>query len=637
MQQRYFWPGLAGIVVVATMIWIVVLSVFPGQVSKEDVSDNKATVHSRPPRSIEKAPPSSAAAFPEESPRSNDPIERAIAEGTVLDTRIDSLASDNHLRRVRIVQSGVQDRLLRVVERWDVREGQATLQSREMFLADQLIVRATEGLDKSTLEKALGSSQIQVLEEIAPGLFTLRLPSAEIDAIPKALETLAALPEIVKSAEADGVGFGGGIPNDPEFGNQWGHRNVGQFSGLAGTDVDASEFWDIVGSTPGLVIAVLDTGLNFTHPDLQGVAWVNPSEVPSNGIDDDGSGRIDDMNGWDFVNNDNNATDDHGHGSNVSGIIIANRNNGMGIAGLLSGAKILVGKILNSSNSGLTSNLIAGLAYGRARGVKLINLSLQSYPFSSNLSTEISACETAGILLLASAGNQGTNNDTSPNYPSSYSQANVLAVGNHASNNTRWSSSNFGAASVDIFAPGQLIRSTFTGTSYSYFTGTSQATAYVTAISGAIKFIHPQWTPAQIKAAVLDSVVTATAYQGICVSGGRLNALQATAESLLQNPTLDTDGDQVPNLIEYLSGTLITDFGSSPAITQEVVSGVLRISIPHVPRPEATLEVEASTDLVTWGTVGVLDFSVPGMLIRGVSLSTPKNQFLRVKAVSTPP
>lgn len=580
--------------------------------------------------------------LPLESSDSNDPAERAIANGTVLDTQTHFLASDRHLTRIRLVKTGVQPRPLRVVERWEVRDGRGTLQSRGMFLADQLLVRVEEGVDRTALQQALESSRISVIDEIAPGLFTLRLPSVEINGIPQALEALAARPDVVKSAEADGVGFGGGIPNDPEFVNQWALNNTNQFlflyPSVLGIDVDAPEFWDVVGGAPGLVIAVLDTGLNFTHPDLQNVAWVNPGEVAGNGIDDDGNGRVDDINGWDFVNNDSNPTDDNGHGSHVSGIIVANRNNGIGIAGLLPEAKVMVVKVLNSSNSGLTSNLIAGLAYARSKGVKLMNLSLQNYsPFSALLNAEVTACETAGILLVISAGNNGTNNDTTPNYPSSLTQTNILAVGNHALDNTRWPTSNFGQTSVDIFAPGRFIGSTNHTGSYTYFTGTSQATAYVAAVCGAIKYANPQWTPTQIKAAVLESVVTSTSYQGICVSGGRLNAVRAIARSFVQNPPMDTDGDQVPNMIEYLAGTLISDPGSTPVITHEILGGVFRISIPIVARPEAFLQVETSNNLDNWGTTGVTDFSVPGMLIGGTPLLPSTNSFLRIKAVPTPP
>jgi hypothetical protein len=159
----------------------------------------------------------------------------------------------------------------------------------------------------------------------------------------------------------------------------------------------------------------------------------------------------------------------------------------------------------------------------------------------------------------------------------------------------------------------------------------------VTAVCGAIKYANPHWTPAQIKEAVIVSALRATAYQGICVSGGRVNAVQPIARSFVEDPVMDSDNDQIPNLIEYLAGTLATSPESTPVVSHEIVGGVFQISIPSVPRPEAALQVEVSTDLINWRTSGVQDLSVPGMLIGGAPLLPSTNTFLRIKAVPTPP
>ncbi|MCB1226319.1 MAG: S8 family serine peptidase, partial [Verrucomicrobiales bacterium] len=357
-----------------------------------------------------------------DSPDSSHPVERALASGIIFDSRIEKTGVANQWIRTRLAKTEAQPRLVRVVELWKVDPitRQATSLSREMFLADQLILKAAPEVKELQLRRSLAALDMFLDSPVADGVFRVRLGEASLDAVPEALKVLARHPEFAESAEPDGVGFGGGTPNDARFSEQWGLHNTGQLGGAIDADVDAPEFWDIIGSTPGIVIAVLDSGLNFTHPDLQGVAWINPGEITGDGIDNDSSGKIDDINGWDFVNNYNNPTDDHGHGSNVTGIIAANRNNSVGIAGMLSGVQILVCKILNSSNSGTTSNLIAAVTYARQRGVTIMNLSLQNYPYSSTLNTEFTACESAGILLSICAGNQGVNNDTTPNYPSSY-------------------------------------------------------------------------------------------------------------------------------------------------------------------------------------------------------------------------
>jgi subtilisin family serine protease len=574
--------------------------------------------------------------------KSPHPVERAVAQGIVLDSRIEKAGDPNRWTRTRLVMTDVQPQVVRVVEAWEIRPDarEATCLSRDMYFANQLIVKASRGVDEEQLRQGLESEGMIVDRAIADRLFTVRLPTTNLDTVPKALQFLAEHPELAESAEADGVGFGGGVPNDSQFSDQWGMHNTGQSGGVADADVDAPEFWDIVGSTPGIVIAVLDSGLNFTHPDLQNIAWTNPGEISGDSIDNDANGKVDDVRGWDFVNNDNDPTDDHGHGSNVSGIIAANRDNGTGVAGLLSGARIVPCKILNSSNSGSTSNLIAATTYARRLGVPVMNLSLQNYPFSSSLNTEFTTCQTAGIVLCICAGNQGVNNDVTPNYPSCYTQSNIIAVGNHDRTDVRWSGafnpSNYGATSVDLFAPGRDILSPVLGTSYSFYTGTSQSTPFVTAVCGAIKYANPSWTATEIKNGVLSSVVTVSAYSGICTTGGRLNAVNAVAHAFRQLPLQDSDGDGFSNLFEYLVGSRIDSLTSRPAPFTDNNGGYLRVGVPRVLRPDAHLQVEMSPDLSSWTAVGVTDFSTSGTALGGISLSGGTQGFLRIRAVPSP-
>ena len=573
-----------------------------------------------------------------DSPESSHPVERAVATGAVLDARIMPAAEKNHWTRVRLVQTKVQPRPVRVVELWRVIDAEqpAICLKREMFLADQLIVKPSLVTDRRAFETGLASAGMWIDNEIQHRLFTVRLPNADLDAVPEALVFLSAHPELAEYAEPDGVGFGAGTPNDASFANQWGNHNTGQSGGTADADVDAPEFWDIIESTPGIVVAVLDSGLNFTHPDLSGIGWTNPNEIAGDGIDNDASGKVDDIKGWDFVNNDNDPIDDHGHGSNVSGIIAANRNNNQGIAGMLSGVRILACKILNSGNSGSTSNLISAVTYARQRGVPVMNLSLQNYPFNSSLNTEFNACQTAGILLSICAGNQGVNNDTTPNYPSSYTQSNIIAVGNHDRTDVRWSSSNYGPTSVDLFAPGREILSPVLGTGYSYYTGTSQATPYVTAVCAAIKYANPSWSAGEIKNSVLSSVVARPSYGGVCVTGGRLNAVNSISHAFRQIPTQDSDGDRFSNLFEYIAGTRMDTASSKPSVVSNITGGFLRIGVSRVSRDDAHFEVQTSADLSNWTTIGVTDFSTPNVLTRGIPVSASQRGFVRIAAIPSP-
>jgi subtilisin family serine protease len=579
--------------------------------------------------------------LPADSPSSSHPVERVVATSTILDERVESLP-DGAVKRTRLLRSDIQAHLLRVEEVWSA--GSSTnswiCRRRDMFLADELIINVRAGTSRERLRALLAQLEIDLDSFVATNIFTARLREANLDSIPRALTAVAANPTVIEFAEPDGVGFGGGVPNDPLFSQQWGEYNVGQGGGIVGADVSGPDLWDILGAAPGVTVAVLDSGLNFTHPDLQGIAWTNSAEIAGDGIDNDGDGFIDDVNGWDFTNGDNNPTDDHGHGSNVSGIIAANRDNGIGVAGMLGGVRILVCKILNASNAGTTSALIAGTTYARQRGVPIMNMSLQNYPFSSTLNNEFNACQAAGILLCICAGNQGVNNDTTPNYPSCYPQANIIAVGNHDRTDVRWAGSfnpsNFGANTVDLFAPGENILSPVLGTSYAYYTGTSQATPFVTAVAAALKYLNPDWTAPDIKNCILQSVIQRPAYNGICLTGGRLNAVTTVANAVRARPTADRDGDSVPNFIEYLAGTRIDSPSSRPALSDTLVSGFLHLKMPRVLRPDGHLEIQWSSNLVDWTATGVTDFSTSGLLDGAIPAANSPAGFLRVVGVVDP-
>jgi subtilisin family serine protease len=250
-------------------------------------------------------------------------------------------------------------------------------------------------------------------------------------------------------------------PNDTHYTELWGLNNTGQsVNGTAGTldaDMDVAEAWDITTGGSGVIVAVVDSGVDYNHPDLKNNIWVNPGETAADGIDNDGNGKIDDVNGWDFIDNDNAPIDSDGHGTHVAGTIAAVGNNGSGISGVSWAAKIMVLRFLNAFGSGTTADAISAIEYANAEGAHIINNSWGGSGYSAALKAAIDA---SSAVVVCAAGNEGTNNDTSKKYPASYTSTNIISVAATDQDDGLAGFSNFGATSVDVGAPGTNIYST---------------------------------------------------------------------------------------------------------------------------------------------------------------------------------
>ncbi|HZE11504.1 MAG TPA: S8 family serine peptidase, partial [Burkholderiales bacterium] len=284
-------------------------------------------------------------------------------------------------------------------------------------------------------------------------------------------------------------------PNDPSFPSQWGLHNVGQTGGTVDADVDAPEAWDITTGSSDVVVAVIDTGVDYNHQDLAANIFRNSADCNDNGIDDDGNGFIDDCHGIDTANGDSDPNDDNGHGTHVSGIIGAVGNNGIGVAGVAWNAKILPCKFLDSTGSGAIADAIACLDYVAAmkdRGVNIVasNNSWGSGFPSQALSDAIEAQMQRGILFVTAAGNAGDNNDEwFPQYPCSFDLPNILCVAATRDLNDLAFFSNFGSSTVHLAAPGMNILSTTPGNTYTTLSGTSMASPHV---AGAVALVKSQ-------------------------------------------------------------------------------------------------------------------------------------------------
>ncbi|RYD47523.1 MAG: hypothetical protein EOP83_27930, partial [Verrucomicrobiaceae bacterium] len=258
--------------------------------------------------------------------------------------------------------------------------------------------------------------------------------------------------------------------SDTDFSKLWGLHNTGQtvhgVTGTAGADTRFLEAWPLARQNgPEVVVAVADTGLDPTHPDLAGNLWTNAGEIAGNGIDDDSNGRIDDIHGFDFSNNIGTMTDSGEHGTHVAGTIAASGGNGIGIAGLHFRAKVLPLKISNNGETISSSAVLAAFDYAvnlKESGVNIVAINA-SFGGSSSSTTEITAIEAlrdAGIVLCAAAGNEGANNDTTASYPANYAVSNIISIAALTPANQLASYSNYGATTVDLAAPGSEIYST---------------------------------------------------------------------------------------------------------------------------------------------------------------------------------
>jgi hypothetical protein len=440
----------------------------------------------------------------------------------------------NVLHRVRIVHMEAKYPLWRIEELLvrDPKTGDETLRGRSMMVADHVLVRLQEGVDigrLATLSRSCGAHVSRPLHR--PGFCLVSLPHADPDAVPRLLAILNRDKTVVRYAEPDHILQAAQTsPNDPEFSSLWGLDNTGQSGGSTDADIDAPEAWDIVTGNSEVVTAVIDSGVDYNHPDLVDNIWSNPLETV-NGLDDDGNGYIDDIHGWDFVNEDNSPLDDFGHGTHVAGTIAATGNNGIGVAGVNWQGRVMALKFLDRFGSGYTSDAAEALHYTAALRRSGINVLLTSNSWGGEgedaLSDAIRDQCDAGILFISAAGNSGWNNDAYPYYPACYPWSNIVAVAATDRHDARASFSQYGRTTVDLAAPGVDILSTVPDEGYELKSGTSMATPHVAGVAALLWSTWPDATWQDIREAILKSTDPLPAMSGMTVTGGRLNAHKA--------------------------------------------------------------------------------------------------------------
>ena len=315
-------------------------------------------------------------------------------------------------------------------------------------------------------------------------------------------------------------------PNDPGFEQLWGLHNIGQDNGTPDADINAVEAWTV--STGGdVVIAVIDTGIDYEHSDLAANMWRNPGEIPENGIDDDNNGYIDDIYGIDTYNNDSDPMDDQYHGTHCAGTIAAVGNNGVGVVGVCWKAKLMALKFLSSGGSGSIDNAIECIEYAVNNGAKIMNNSWGGGGFSQALEEAIEISNQSNVLFCAAAGNSSNNNDNNAFFPSSYANSNIISIAASDNNDNLASFSCYGFSSVDFAAPGVDIFSTGTENTYKVLSGTSMAAPHCSGAAGLLLSINPNLTVVEIKKILMDNVDEKPAFANKVASNGRLNIFKA--------------------------------------------------------------------------------------------------------------
>jgi subtilisin family serine protease len=363
-----------------------------------------------------------------------------------------------------------------------------------------------------------------------------------------AVAALAALPAAAHAA----------LPTDPLLDRQWALAADGPLG--------APRAWQ-QSTGQGALVAVLDTGVNMSHPDLSGALWTNPGEIPGNGIDDDHDGFVDDVHGADIVNHDGDPSDDEGHGTHVAGIIAARANDGEGGSGLAPDAKLMVVKVLDGARTGTAADLAAGIEYALAHGARIMNTSVNGDATSPELRTALADATAAGAIVVASAGNDGRDIDAQPSYPASYADAALLTVASEGPGGLLSSFSNHGAADVDVAAPGEDILSTAFDGGYELRSGTSMAAPFASATLALMQAARPDLGGPALKAALLGAARRSSPLAGL-LGAGELDAA-AAVQAVAGQPPVPVRAASVPVGLRALKA------GRRPlgAVVRWVVSG----------------------------------------------------------------
>ncbi|MES3039460.1 MAG: S8 family peptidase [Bdellovibrionota bacterium] len=374
---------------------------------------------------------------------------------------------------------------------------------------------------RSNSIKALGSFSRQAKAVVAEdGIYKISLPNAKAEreflnsTKQKSSEFEYVEPNYIYSISRMTV-------NDPKLKSQWALSNL-----TSGINIDKA--WDISRGSDRIIVAVIDTGIDYTHPDLVNNMWRNEAEANGViGLDDDDNGYVDDVYGYNFVKKNGNPKDDHNHGTHCAGIIGAGTNNGLGIASPNWNVSLMGLKFLDAKGSGTSENAILAIDYAIKMKANILSNSWGGDGYSKALEAAILRAQAAGILFVAAAGNEANNNDKKPFYPAGYKVGNVISVAATNSFGSLAGFSNFGVNTVHIAAPGENILSTVAGTGYAYMSGTSMAAPLVSGVAAQVWAYASGATYAEVRAKVLNGARPVATLKNKVRTGATLDAYRA--------------------------------------------------------------------------------------------------------------
>jgi len=332
------------------------------------------------------------------------------------------------------------------------------------------------------------------------------------------------------------------LPNDPLLSQLWGMSS--------GAGIDAPGAWEISTGSNEVIVAVIDTGIDYNHPDLQANLWVNPQEVPGSGQDESNTGYIDDVHGINVLNGSGNPYDDNGHGTHVAGTIGARGNNAAGVVGVNWNVKIMSLKFLNSAGGGSMAGAIEAIQYmtmmkKRGHNIRVSNNSWGGGGYSQLLANAIEEAEAEGIVFVAAAGNSARNNDVIAQYPANFEFSNVVSVASIDSSQKLSWFSNYGPSTVHIAAPGSHILSTLPGGGYGSLSGTSMAAPHV---SGAIALLlssEPGLSHTQLIKRTLESGMLESSLNGKLKFPRKLNVSRMLNNQIVPLPESGSGGNNL--------------------------------------------------------------------------------------------